>query len=413
VIHVRRESGGFSPAIRKAGAPAPLSDAVLQRLLSRGWVLPDAENATVREWLAAQLTATKAAGRALTAAEGRTLTAAILTFLRSRDVRGLRSNVVESAIRDASSGSLTVEQAVSRIWGTAAEESAIWQGATDALAGTLSSTWTRSAAVYAHALAASKTMRKWIEETRGGDLGSIVAEFGRPNPLQIPAFRKEALKLVQGLDTTARRGMTRVISRGLQEGRGPLDVAREVRGLPRFALTEQQSVAVQNYRRELEAGQWGAARARGLHDQRFRVQPIDQDAIDALVDRYGERMAMYRSNTIARTEMMRATNRGARAVWDDLIEQGVVREDRMLRYWVTAPENASGAGIAWNAPTITGPCDICAPIPAANPDGRFLDEPFDYEGGQIDEPPVHPNCRCVLFYRPKFLTLAERGADGA
>lgn len=94
-------------------------------------------------------------------------------------------------------------------------------------------------------------------------------------------------------------------------------------------------------------------------------------------------MLAQRAATIAQTVLMTLINDAQRLTVDDVITQnGLVRE-RVQRYWVLGD----------------APCLVCAPIPALNPDGRGIDEPFALaDGGTIDGPLVHPNCYCILSY---------------
>jgi F like protein len=87
---------------------------------------------------------------------------------------------------------------------------------------------------------------------------------------------------------------------------------------------------------------------------------------------YAEKLLRQRAKTIARTEILRASNAGQRAAWRSARDKGILPRTT-LREWI-----ATG-----------GACAICSPL-----DGKTagLDEPFD---GGIDSPPAHPSCRCT------------------
>lgn len=37
-----------------------------------------------------------------------------------------------------------------------------------------------------------------------------------------------------------------------------------------------------------------------------------------------------------------------------------------------------------------------------------MDEPFRTPEGLIDMPPLHPNCRCIIYYEPDVLAVTRR-----
>lgn len=80
-----------------------------------------------------------------------------------------------------------------------------------------------------------------------------------------------------------------------------------------------------------------------------------------------------RARTIARTESIKATNRGAQEMYR---QSGVVEK----KEWMT---NFIGEGA----------CPACEELDAAIVD---LDDVFESEGMEADGPPLHPNCRCAI-----------------
>ena len=52
-------------------------------------------------------------------------------------------------------------------------------------------------------------------------------------------------------------------------------------------------------------------------------------------------------------------------------------------------------------------CPICLSIIDNNPDGVGLSEDFESEDGPIDDPPVHPNCRCTVQYETNLDLVPE------
>jgi len=407
----RRESRGGVIPFRKAASSSPLDPYRLS-----GWVVPEGLTAAEESWVASQLAMARVSARSLTAQQGRTLMSAIQRFLAEHGLRSVEPEMVQLAVEAVSRGGMTSAQAVEDLWRRAGAAYPEWTRAPDALVAQVAQTWQQAALTNAQALVANPAIQTWMAR-RGANPINILAALGgdpdpkalvaKPNPRQIPAYRQDAMSLVQDLDKGTKAAIQRLIERGLREGRNPLDVARDIRTVNGFGLTEQQSMAVYNYQQALRDGNWEAATDRSLHDLRFK-QPETATGVERLTERYSERMAAYRANTIARTEMMRAANRGAAEVWEQMAADGVVRRGELKRFWAVAPENATSAKIG-HKPVQLGPCERCAITASLNAEGVGMDEPFITDNADpIDIPPLHPNCRCVVIYRPAFLSLKER-----
>jgi hypothetical protein len=281
------------------------------------------------------------------------------------------------------------------------------QGA-EALANDMVRMWLKEGQAQATAFMRQPGFRAFAAENRI-DLGPVVVDLTRADPTDYPFLQQKALARVKGLSRTTKDGMRDVLQDALRRGVSPLEAARELRALPDFALTRGQARAVRTYREALEAGRFGEARARGLHDLRFKRPPKDAATIDRMVNRYAERMATYRARNIARTEMMQAVNDGNRLLWQKIAKEQGYLPNELLRYWVVAPENASSAALNSRSPKQMGPCPRCKPIPDLNPNGRQMDEPFETPSdGLVDGPLIHPSCRCILFYKPDSVAIARR-----
>lgn len=170
--------------------------------------------------------------------------------------------------------------------------------------------------------------------------------------LLINNFNREQEAVLRDLITRASMGDLTVDS-----------VARELRNS--IGLTSQQSEWVENrWQREF------AARIRDGWN------PRDAEALaDKAATRYYEQVLRYRTETIARTEILNASHEGRRQAWAQGIEGGWIDAD-----WEQQWDAASDA------------CEIC--------------EPFDgirvavNEGFPEGEPPLHPNCRCDVVLIP-------------
>lgn len=215
------------------------------------------------------------------------------------------------------------------------------------------------------------------------------------------AIQEQRMTRIREISTTTRQAIEQAIQVGVQDGRNPLDMARDFRGS--IGLTSRQERAVQNYRRALEEGD-RAALDRALRDRRFdRVterlinegKPLPPDRIRKMVQRYRERYIKHRSETIARTETARAISLGQHRAWMQAVQEGLVRADQMQRKWIyTRDGRTRHAHVT---------------IPTMNPEnGVGLMEPFKSEFGPImfpGDPGARPentiNCRCAVLIEIK------------
>lgn len=226
----------------------------------------------------------------------------------------------------------------------------------------------------------------------------VEISFSRTNPLAVSWMRRYETDLIREMTAETLGGVRAVLQRGLNEGRNPLDVARDVRSL--IGLTQRQQQAVLNYRSALERGSRSALE-RALRDRRFdgtvrsavqnniRLAP---EVIDKLVGRYRARYIQFRAQTIARTEAARALSMGNHLAWEQMITDDVIARDDVRRVWIHTHDDKVR--------------DAHRTIPERNPDGVGMDEPFDSALGPIlfpGDPAASAantiNCRCVVFYR--------------
>jgi hypothetical protein len=248
--------------------------------------------------------------------------------------------------------------------------------------------------------------------------------FDKLNPQLIQWIKSYSHNLIREIDKQTREAVRAALLDGMQKGQNPVATARDVRQA--VGLTTKQAKAVANFRAELEtfhmrssAKDWNLGgkidRANGRQvfrpdadgspkdgiDTRrlrdFRFDPALKKAmetgkaltpaqIDKMVAAYERKYLRHRSETIARTEALRATNQGVQEAWRQAILTGKATESLVRRQWVVARDERL--------------CAVCSPIPSMNPKrGVRMDEPFKTPKGPMMLPPVHPLCRCVCFIR--------------
>jgi hypothetical protein len=139
----------------------------------------------------------------------------------------------------------------------------------------------------------------------------------------------------------------------------PRQVARNLRDV--IGLTSAQAGWVENFR------------SRQISEQMARGKSYDQAyvASEKATERYHARIHRYRTETIARTEILRASHEGRREGWRQGIEEGYI---------------SAGASKQWSTELDGRECEICAPL-----DGEVVLIDAEFSDG---EPPIHPNCRC-------------------
>lgn len=173
--------------------------------------------------------------------------------------------------------------------------------------------------------------------------------------------QKEAGLLIKEIVEEQRNVVKDYISRSMLGEFSPQEVARGLRDT--IGLTMQQASWVSNFRsREIKAG---LDRGLGI------AEAIA--AAEKPTERYHDRIHRYRTETIARTEILRANTEGRREAWQQGVEDGFI-DPSWRKQWVTGQDERV--------------CEICGEL-----DGETASVLGDFPGG---DPPAHPNCRCTL-----------------
>lgn len=167
---------------------------------------------------------------------------------------------------------------------------------------------------------------------------------------------QKAAGLVVEIDVATRDAIRALVVRAMAEGGHPYAVARDVRGL--IGLHSRWALAVYNKQLALEAA--GIAPAR----------------VAEITSAYYSSLLKTRSETIARTEILDASNQGRLAAWADAIAQGYLAPD-VTKTWLVAPD-----------------CSDPNCLDVADQEVGVMDD-FTTPLGPMTMPPMHPNCRCT------------------
>ena len=169
---------------------------------------------------------------------------------------------------------------------------------------------------------------------------------------------KESGNLIREIVEEQRTTVRGYVERSLG---GEFNVQQTARGLRDVVgLTNQQSGWVENFRNReiLEHMSRGKS-----FEEAFALS-------EGPTARYQKRIHKYRTETIARTETLRASSEGRQQAWRQGLDEGFI--SRFAKKQWLAEADA---------------CDICTPLGAMDPIPIMEEFP---EG----EPPAHPNCRC-------------------
>lgn len=172
-----------------------------------------------------------------------------------------------------------------------------------------------------------------------------------------PQLEQEIASRIEGISEETREAIRSTVVRGFREKIDPMSLARILRDV--VGLSTPQALSVMNYREGLLNA--GADPSSALEQSR----------------RYADQKVRDRAETIARTEVMTALNRGQDLSREQAVEEGYIDPEDTMKVWVVTPDELL--------------CPICEPMAGA---AVAIDEEFEEEG-----PPAHPNCRCTTGLR--------------
>lgn len=225
------------------------------------------------------------------------------------------------------------------------------------------------------------------------DAARIDISFDLFHPQTVRTIQQQTFGLIQQVSEATRQGVKEYVSASVENGVNPRETARQVKRI--IGLTARQTRAVANYRKYLTQGK-PAALQRELRDRRHdktvaraieQGVKLSQEQIDTMVGKYEQRYLAYRAEVVSRTEALTALHNSQQEVWRQAVENGDVEYSGMYRRWFVAHGERT--------------CPTCKEVPGMNEDGVALDQPFQTPLGPVMGPPLHPQCRCTVFTRPR------------
>ena len=186
-------------------------------------------------------------------------------------------------------------------------------------------------------------------------------EFAVTNPAAQQWAKTQAGRLIRRITSDQRQSIRRVIVQAFTEHLTTRQAATRI--AEQIGLQSRQAVALERVRVDLV--EKGLTKAR----------------IDHLVTRQRDRMIRRRGRSIARTEVLRASNMGQQLLWEAAVDAGEWRAQDVRRVFIVTPDDRL--------------CPICAPLDGVR---VGLREAFvsPTNGASAVVPPLHPHCRCAL-----------------
>lgn len=192
----------------------------------------------------------------------------------------------------------------------------------------------------------------------------IDISFDQTNPMAVNWVKNHAAELVtQNIMLTSQQAIREIIQRSFEEGLTPRHAATLIR--EQIGILPMHAEAVENYRQALI--------------EKFKSQGLLTWESDSarLATRYATQMINYRAKNIARTETIRASNQGQKELWNQAIEQDLLRENEWEREWITDETERT--------------CNICSTL-----NGTRAAMNGTFPGGYEMPPDPHPSCRCSV-----------------
>lgn len=191
--------------------------------------------------------------------------------------------------------------------------------------------------------------------------GTIAVEFNVLNPRVIDALETLNTKVVQSLGTDAREGLLTAVRQGLQAGKNPREIAKQVRSVIGISPTQAEN-AVKFAERETAKGK-------------------SPEQVARSVAAYEKRAVANNASTNARTASLDAMKEGQRLAWIDAKEKGVVpRDAQLVKTWRGVMDDRERpTHVAMEGQTV----------------------PFDspYSNGQMVPGDSEYSCRCISIVR--------------
>ncbi len=182
--------------------------------------------------------------------------------------------------------------------------------------------------------------------------GKAVASLDITNPKALEYVQNGLLNTSLKIRDETEQAVRDAIRKSFAEGIPTLDIAREIQD--RVGLTSRQWASVDKYEdyvrgladnishaselseTALAKLQRGGLRGTGAFNS---VQGLTESRISSLVQTYKDRLIRERSETIARTVTIDASNNGQRTLWRQAVQSGLLNDADWEVMWIIAPDD--------------------------------------------------------------------------
>jgi len=182
--------------------------------------------------------------------------------------------------------------------------------------------------------------------------------FDVTNPLATKWARSQAALLIDKVGEDQVKAIRNIIAQGFEDQITPLAVQKRI--MSEIGLQSRSQVALERFRKDLIK------------------KGIKPSTIDKRVLRYRNKLLRGRARSIARTELMRASNMGQQLLWEEAAAQGHLDVSAFEKIWITTPDDR-----------------LCKYCQAKNGQRVGVFDTFQNPIGNPEpQPPLHPMCRC-------------------
>lgn len=215
--------------------------------------------------------------------------------------------------------------------------------------------------------------------------------FTITNPYAVAAARRQAADLVVQVRDSTRRAVRHIVTSSVRGNYTPQQAARLISNV--VGLDPRRAQALANYDAAMRRVVEGRAPRSTLRRAGLRTPgDLRRGGADRAVARYSNRLLRDRAETIARTEVMTAANRGLQESWAEAVRAGLMDVHVVRREWVVTYDDRT--------------CEACAPMggQVVGFDAPFVSSLRRVGGEDVPvpvptttvTPPLHPRCRCTM-----------------
>lgn len=245
--------------------------------------------------------------------------------------------------------------------------------------------------------------------------GPAVFRFDMRNPIVEADLKNFSSMWVTQITSEVRETIRTMLNYGMIAGNNPRKTALQIAGVINKATGKREGGAIglssnqtkwsTNARTYLETLDKRYLSLK-LRDKRFDSvfkralesgKPLSQQDVGRFMVSYNNRALKYRADVVARTETVQALNRGERIAHDQILNEGLIREDQVTKEW-----DDTGDGRVRTTHSVLavkyGPGkDIPLNEAFVSPSGSRLMYPGDHSLGADASEIIH--CRCRARYK--------------